>query len=143
MTTLPTGRTLLVWLLLMAVETAHGILRNLFLTPVVGDFRARQMGVFIGSGLILVVTYLTIRWMLGGTMGGLSHGLAEIPLIRIGVWWTVLTVGFEFGLGRAIGRPWTDMLADYDFAHGGLMPFGLVALLCAPWIAARLRASRG
>jgi hypothetical protein len=40
---------------LIAVEFVHGILRAIFLVPVVGDFRARRIGVFIGSGLILLV----------------------------------------------------------------------------------------
>jgi len=30
------GRALLVWLLMMALETIHGVLRNRFLVPVIG-----------------------------------------------------------------------------------------------------------
>jgi hypothetical protein len=52
------ARALLVWLILIATEFVHGILRAIFLVPVVGDFRARQIGVFIGSALILLVAYL-------------------------------------------------------------------------------------
>ena len=33
-------RALVVWLLTIAAETVHGILRNLFLVPVVGDFHS-------------------------------------------------------------------------------------------------------
>ena len=33
-------RALVVWLLIIAAETVHGILRNLFLVPVVGDFHS-------------------------------------------------------------------------------------------------------
>jgi hypothetical protein len=36
---------------------------------VVGDFRARQIGVFIGSALILVVAYLFVGWR-RARMGG-------------------------------------------------------------------------
>ncbi len=55
------ARAGLIWTLLMLVETVHGILRSLYLAPVVGDFRARQIGVGIGSLLILVVILLSIR----------------------------------------------------------------------------------
>ena len=46
---------------LIAVEFVHGILRAIFLVPVVGDFRARRIGVFIGSGLILLVACIFVR----------------------------------------------------------------------------------
>jgi hypothetical protein len=52
-----------VWLLIMALETMHGVLRNRFLTPVVGDFRARQIGALAGSLLVLGTVLLLIRWI--------------------------------------------------------------------------------
>jgi hypothetical protein len=130
---IPMLRALLVLLLIIVVETVHGILRGIYLTPVVGGFRAGQIGVCIASALILGVSWLTIRWMAQGS------ALTKGALIRMGVLWTVLMLVFEFSLGQAIGRPWPDMLADYDLARGGLMPFGLVVLVLAPWVAARMR----
>jgi hypothetical protein len=53
-------RALLVWLVLIAAEFVHGTLRTIFLVPVVGDFRSRQIGVFTGSALILTVAYLMV-----------------------------------------------------------------------------------
>jgi len=42
----------------MAAETIHGVLRNMFLSPAVGDLQARQIGVVIGSALILATALL-------------------------------------------------------------------------------------
>jgi hypothetical protein len=42
-------RAFTVWLVIIAVETADGILRALLLVPLVGDLPARQIGVPIGS----------------------------------------------------------------------------------------------
>ena len=50
------GRALLFWLLLIAVEVLHGMLRRLLLVPMIGDLPARQVGVFVGSALILALT---------------------------------------------------------------------------------------
>ena len=50
------ARAFAVWLLLITAEVVHGIVRTLVLTPVVGGFRARQLGVFIGSLLTLLIT---------------------------------------------------------------------------------------
>ena len=42
-------RALLVWLIIIGVETVHGILRGLFLAPLIGDFQARRISVFTGQ----------------------------------------------------------------------------------------------
>jgi hypothetical protein len=59
--------------------------------------------------------------------------------MRIGALWLTLTLAFEFGLGRALGRPWAAMLADYDLSRGGLLSVGMVVLALSPLIAARIR----
>jgi len=51
-------------------------------------------------------------------------------------------LGFEIALGRARGFGWQRIGADYDVSQGGLMGFGLLLLLLAPWIAAGLRRAR-
>src|SRR4051812_47494121 len=84
-------RAFAVWLVLMAAEVVHGALRALFLAPAVGDFRARQTGVFTGSLLVLGLTYLSLR--------GIGAG-SGARLLAVGLLWLVLTVGFEFGLGQ-------------------------------------------
>ena len=122
-------RALVVWMLMMAIETIHGVLRNRLLAPLVGDFRARQIGVFIGSALILGVAILTIGWI---------RPTSVRSLVVIGAMWLVLTLAFEFGLGRAHDRPWAAMLADYDLSRGGLLSIGMVVLPLSPWIAARI-----
>ena len=120
-----------VWLVIMAVESVHGTLRELFLAPAVGDFRARQIAVFTGSLLILGVAYLCVRWIRAGSTG---------RLLAVGLLWLFLTLLFEFGLGLLVlGYSWERVASDYDLSRGGLMPFGLVLLTLAPLMTARLR----
>ena len=124
------GRALVAWLVLIAVESIHGVLRTLFLTPVVGDLRARQIGVAIGSVLVLGTALVFIRWM---------QPASGRSALRMGVLWLILTLAFEFSLGRALGRAWDQLLADYDLTRGGYMLFGLLVLALAPWVARRVR----
>jgi len=124
------GRALLVWLLMMTIETIHGVLRSRFLVPVIGAVGASQIGVLIGSALILTIAILLIGWI---------HPTSERALLTIGVMWLVLTLTFEFGLGHALGRPWAALLADYDLTRGGLLSIGMVLLALSPWIAAHFR----
>lgn len=124
-------RALLVWLVIMFAESVHGTLRTLFLAPAVGDFRARQISFFTGMLLIFLITYFFIRWISAGTTKS---------LMIVGLMWMVLTVMFEFGLGLFIlGYEWARMFEDYDITRGGLMAFGLLFMVVAPLLAARLR----
>lgn len=121
-------RSLAVWLLIMAVETFHGIARRLLLEPLTGDLRARQLGVLAGSLLIYFITYLTVRWLRSSRI---------VHLIVIGCIWVFLTIVFEIGLGRITGLSWERILSDYDPRTGGLMSFGLIFMLLAPWLTAK------
>jgi hypothetical protein len=125
------GRAFLVWLAIILLESLHGILRATFLLPVAGDLRARQIGVVIGSALILLVAYWSSRWLQVRAPG---------TLLWIGTLWVALTVTFEVALGRlAMNLSWERILADYDITRGGLMLFGLLFLWISPLFAAWLR----
>jgi hypothetical protein len=127
------SRALLAWLLIVLAETVHGTLRQLFLMPAIGDLPARQVGVFVGSAIIFAVAWLTIRWI----------GARRVrEQFAIGAVWVALIVAFEVSLGLALGYSRERMLSDYDLANGGWMGFGLLFLLCAPWLAARARGLR-
>ena len=124
-------RAIAVWLIIVGVESVHGTLRAIYLAPYVGDFQSRQISVFTGSLLILLVAYLFIRWIRAETIR---------PLIFVGLLWLALTILFDVSLGRfALGLSWERLASDYDISHGGLLPFGLIILMLAPLIAARLR----
>ena len=120
-----------VWLLLMAIETVHGTIRQLVLAPYLGDQHARQVSVLTGSLLILLTAYLTGPW--------LAAQAARAQLL-VGGLWLALTLLFEMGLGHyGLGYSWERLAADYDLARGGLLPLGMMVLMLAPWMAACLR----
>jgi hypothetical protein len=117
-------------MLIVLAETLHGIVRGIFLAPVVGDLRSRQWGVPIGCAICLLIACLTSRWW--QTTGRLSR-------LWVGLFWVVLTVLFEIALGRALGLGWDRILSDYNPMRGGFMLFGLAFMLASPLLAAALR----
>jgi hypothetical protein len=123
-------RTALAWMLIMALETLHGFVREVFIAPVLGDLRARQLGVLVGCAIVFTVAWLTARWMAAYT----RH-----RQISAGVIWVLLTLAFEFLLGRALGFGWDRILEDYNPVRGGFMLLGLAFMGIAPTLAARLR----
>jgi hypothetical protein len=123
-------RALVVWLVIILAETVHGVLRQLFLVPIVGDLHARQIGVLVGSLIILAVALMFSPWLGARTLR---------EQLVVGSAWVALTVVFELALGAVLGLSLQRMLEDYDFSRGGFMAFGLLFMLCAPLAAARLR----
>ncbi len=123
-------RGLIVWFLIILAESVHGVLRTMLLEPLIGDLSARQIGVVIGTAMILAITFIFVRWLKGNS---------GRQFLLIGLMWVVLTVGFEILLGRYVmSLSWERISSDYDVANGGLMLFGLLAMLFAPWIMAKL-----
>lgn len=124
------ARGVVVWLLIIVVETIHGIARTILLEPLIGDFRARQVSVFTGAAMIAVITFLFVRWLKGSSCR---------DFLLVGVMWVFLTVGFEVFLGRfAMNVSWERIASDYNLFQGGLMLLGLLAMLLAPWVMAKL-----
>lgn len=128
------ARAFLVWLLIIFAESVHGALRQAFLAPLVGDFPARRIAFFVGMLLIFLIAYLFVRWI---------RAENAKRLFAVGLLWAVLTVLFEFGLGFfVLGYSRERMLEDYDLTRGGLMGFGILFLVLAPALAARLRGTK-
>jgi hypothetical protein len=124
-------RGLFVWVMLMSAEVLHGTARILWLEPLIGDVKARQISVFTGLVIILAIVIASIRWI-GATR------IAQ--LWGIGLLWLGLTVGFEIVLGRFFMRlSWERIASDYNLLQGGLMPLGLLFLTLSPIIAAKVR----
>jgi len=127
---MPWFRAALVWMLFILAETGSGMVREIFIAPVIGALRARQLGVLAGCIIIFIIAWLTARWMGAGT---------RRQQLAVGAFWVLLTLIFEFALGRATGASWSRILSDYNPAHGGLMLLGLAFMFITPWLTRRLR----
>ncbi len=124
-------KSLLVWLLIAVAETLHGIWRVKYLNPRVGDRRARQVGVFTGTIIILLIGWFTVPWINPNTW---------IESFSVGLIWLGAMLTFDVSFGRLYLRlPWKRIWSDFDISQGGLLGFGMAALLVTPWVVARLR----
>lgn len=124
-------RALYVWMLIAAVESAHGLLRQLFLEVRFGDRATHQIGVAVGSWLVFVIALATIKWM---------RVRQTSALLAVGAIWAILTFSLEAILSRVfVHRSLDQTIADYDPNRGGLMLVGLIVTAIAPLAAARLR----
>lgn len=127
------AKAIAVWFLIILAESILGIARTLMLEPRLGSLRARQIGVFVGCGVIFAFAWFLVGWL---------AARSKVQLLLIGSLWAVLTIGFEIGLGRLLGLSWDRITEDYDPARGGLMLFGLIFMMFAPLLAGAARRTR-
>lgn len=123
-------RGVAVWLAIMALETLHGVLREVFLVPRVGTEMAGRFGWPLGLAIVVATALVTIRWI--GLRGRAAH-------LRLGLVWATLTLFFETCIGLLRGLDVADIVAAFNPTTGGLMFYGLVVMALAPAIADRLR----
>lgn len=123
------------WLLLMAAETLHGLWRVKVLAIWLGDEFARDVGVFAGSLIILLITFACIDWI---------STRDPRTLLLIGATWVALTIGYEVALGRfALHLSWSEIVAEFDLSRGRLFSIGLLLLLFSPLLVAWFRGRIG
>jgi hypothetical protein len=126
-----TLRALAVWCLLLLLAVLNGGVRDTWLSLRLGDPIARAISTLLLCGLIFLASWLTIGWI-RPTSSGAALG--------VGALWVVLTLAFEFGVGHyGFGKPWLELLADYDLSRGRIWIAVLVVTLVAPLWTARLR----
>jgi hypothetical protein len=124
-------RAVLIWLLIAAAEVLQGALRMRFLNRPLGDRRARQVGVFTGSFLILLIAWFALPWVDPRSPG---------DAFLVGAVWLILMLALDLYFGRVVFRaPWTRIAADFDLRRGGLLGLGMLVLLLAPLLVVALR----
>ena len=124
-------RAFLVWLVIAAAEVLQGMLRVRFLNRRLGDRRARQVGVFSGSGIILAIAWFALPWIGARTVA---------ELLGVGLLWLGLMLAFDLAFGRLVFRmSWQRIAADFNIQRGGLLGIGMFILFAAPLLVARLR----
>ncbi len=126
------GRGLLIWLVIMLVETLHGVLRSVFVEPLIGTVATERVGWPVAAVLVLAIAALMIRWT--GVRG-------TAPLLQLGAAWAALTVGFELLVGVLRGLDRQALLSALD-PHSGTVAWSAVLMLLTPLLADRLRGRR-
>ena len=121
-----------IWLVILVLASLNGAVRDLVVAPRIGDTAARAISTLILCGLVLLVTWLSIRWV--GPRSGRQA-------LAIGLFWLVLTLAFEVGAGRLSGKAWSVVLADYDVLRGRIWVLVPIVTCLAPVWAGRVRGS--
>ena len=122
------------WLGATGVGIANAAIRELVYADRVGELAAHQIST---ATLLAVLAYYI--WLVDQRW--------PVPTARtalgIGGIWAALTVLFEFGLDHYIlGSPWSDLLANYNLAHGRIWVLVPLWMALGPAAVHRLRTIR-
>lgn len=123
-------RYLYAWFVLLLVAVINGGLRDLTYGRQVSELLAHQISCVIGIALFaVVISQFVRRWPLASAR----------EAWKIGLFWMVLTLAFEFLFFHYVGgHSWEVLLANYDMASGRLWPLILLWVLVAPYLFYRL-----
>lgn len=126
-------RGFLVWCLMMAVETVHGVLRGMFLAPSIGGDAAAMAGWPVAALLVIVIATATIRWTGVGDPARLA---------AMGAVWAVLTLLFEVVIGVLRGLDAASVAAALS-PTGGTVTWSAALMAVTPLLADRIRRLSG
>ena len=123
-------KALVIWVGILFLAIANGMLRESVLVPGFGTPTALVLSGLLLSALIIGVAYFSLPWL---------HISRPLVLWIVGLGWLVLTLVFEFSFGLWQGKSWSELLEAYTFKGCNLWPVVLAVTALAPYIAARLR----
>lgn len=123
-------KALIIWVGILFLAIANGMLREAVLMPRLGTPAALLLSGSLLAALIIAVAYLSLPWLQIRRPG---------QLWAVGLGWLALTLVFEFAFGLWQGKSWSVLLEAYSFRDGNIWPVVLAVTVLAPYIAARLR----
>ena len=116
------------WLGLAAIATVAGLVRELWMVPLIGELRGHQVGTAIVAAAFLGAIAVFVGRM----------RLSPREALVIGAAWLLCAIAFEFGFGHYVdGLSWTRLLSDYDLSKGRLLLVLWLVVGIGPFVISR------
>ncbi|MCB0710300.1 MAG: hypothetical protein KDC15_13020 [Chitinophagaceae bacterium] len=120
-----TFKHFVLWLPMIIIAFANATLREIVFVKYFSEFRAHQL-----STLTLIILCSVYIWFVFPVLNIHNSKLA----FAIGIVWVLLTVAFEFSLGRLTNKSWEYLFSDYNIFAGRLWLLFLFCLFILPYI---------
>lgn len=116
---------ILAWFPMLMLAVLNGFFREAVLKKRLSDLPAHQVSTL--TLILLFAFYINL------VIERFPPASASQALF-IGILWVILTLLFEFGLGRFRGNSWDKLLEDYNLFKGHLWVLIPVWVLIAPYL---------
>lgn len=104
-----------------------------------GGFREAVLNKRLPPTAALMVSGVLLMVMIWALIYGLIDWLAPANPLMLGLGWVLLTVAFEFAVGRWQRQSWQSLLAAYTFKGGNLWPLVVLSIALAPLVSSGLQ----
>jgi hypothetical protein len=119
-------RGLIAWLVMAVAMTVNCIIRETAFKKAVGDRAAGVMSAASGIAVIQLIARQAFRPV---------RPLRRNDVTLLATAWLLMTLAFEFAVGRSVDRKsWRELLTNYDVRRGNLWPFVLATVVAAPFL---------
>jgi len=115
----------LFWLPMIVIAFVNATLRELVFIKHCSEFRAHQL-----STITLIILCSIYVWFVFPMLSIKNSKQA----LLIGFVWVLLTVVFEFSLGRLTNKSWEYLFRDYNFFAGRIWLLFLFCLFILPYL---------
>jgi hypothetical protein len=115
---------LLLWLPMILIAFANAILRELVFIKHYNESRAHQL-----STIVLIILCSVYVWFVFPLLKIQSSKQAFV----LGFVWVLLTVAFEFSLGRLTNKSWEFLFQNYNLFAGRIWLLFLICLFILPY----------
>jgi hypothetical protein len=112
------------WLPMILIAFGNAALRETVLMRYYSEFRSHQLSTFTLIFLVSVYVWFIFPFL------KIDSGT---DALRTGLIWVILTILFEFTLGRILKRSWTSILQQYDILSGRIWLLFILYLLFLPY----------
>ena len=120
-----TIKQILFWLPMILIAFANAMLRQVFFITSMSELKAHQL-----STITLMIFCFLYVWYISPFM----HIYNVKQALLIGFVWMLLTVVFEFSIGRLTNKSWSYLLDNYNITMGHIWPLFLLWLLILPYL---------
>ncbi len=120
-----------IWFGILILAILNGVLREKLLVPALSSFAGLML-----SGVILSICIFFVAFIVAPWFGALQRR----HWLWLGLFWLILTVGFEFSFGLFVQhQTWGELFDAYTYKDGNLWPLVLFTTFVSPWLAAKIR----
>ena len=121
---------LLLWLPMIAIAFANAALREILLRKYLAEQAAHQV-----STITLILFVSVYAWFVFPFLRIINDRQAVI----VGLVWMVLTMAFEFTLGRILKQSWNSLFQQYNIFAGRIWLLFILYLLWLPYLVYAVR----
>jgi uncharacterized membrane protein YoaK (UPF0700 family) len=119
------SKQILLWLPMIAIAFGNATIRELVFVKYYNEVRAHQL-----STITLIILCSIYIWFVFPLLNIQNSRQAFL----IGFVWVLLTVAFEFSLGRLTNKSWEYLFRDYNLFAGRIWLLFLFCLFMLPYL---------